>query len=141
MLGWDMRTQYSSFYENLKTMFLEMKNTGSLPFYSWSAFLGNNFWGSKLFYYHDIFDYLSLLIFPNFDYNRIIMLQTLLKLGIAGVVLSLLSISSLFQFYKHYWLIAIYVFFVFIRSVKRSIFPVILYFYSTIFSGNRSLFN
>ena len=28
MLGWDMRTQYSSFYENLKTMFLEMKNTG-----------------------------------------------------------------------------------------------------------------
>ena len=43
MLGWDMRTQYSSFYENLKTMFLEMKNTGSLPFYSWSAFLGNNF--------------------------------------------------------------------------------------------------
>ena len=85
MLGWDMRTQYSSFYENLKTMFLEMKNTGSLPFYSWSAFLGNNFWGSKLFYYHDIFDYLSLLIFPNFDYNRVIMLQTFVKLGIAGV--------------------------------------------------------
>ena len=84
LLGWDMRTQYSSFYENLKTMFLEMKNTGTLPFYSWATFLGNNFWGSKLFYYHDLFDYLSLLIFPNFDYNRIIMIQTFVKLQIAG---------------------------------------------------------
>lgn len=84
MLGWDMRTQYSSFYENLRTMFIEMKNTRSLPFYSWSAFLGNNFWGSKLFYYHDIFDYLSLLLFPGFEYNQVIMIQSFVKLLIAG---------------------------------------------------------
>ncbi|WP_370778024.1 YfhO family protein [Holdemania massiliensis] len=84
MLGWDMRTQYSSFYENLKTMFIEMKQLHSLPFYSWATFLGNNFWGSKLFYYHDVFDYFTLLLFPFLEYNRVIMLQTFVKLIIAG---------------------------------------------------------
>ena len=84
MLGWDMRTQYSSFYENLKTMFIEMKQLHNLPFYSWATFLGNNFWGSKLFYYHDVFDYFTLLLFPFLEYNRVIMLQTFVKLIIAG---------------------------------------------------------
>lgn len=83
ILGWDMRTQYSLFYENLKTMIQESVQQHSLPFYSWSTFLGNNFWANKLFYYHDIFDYLSILL-KNVSYSHIIILQTCIKLMIAG---------------------------------------------------------
>lgn len=85
ILGWDMRTQYSSFYENLKTMMAEAGASNTLPFYSWVSFLGNNFWGSKLFYYHNVFDYLALLLFPDMEYDGVVMIQSFFKLLLAGL--------------------------------------------------------
>lgn len=81
MLGWDMRTQYSYFYENLQTMFNTAIEFNNLPFYSWSTFLGNNFWSNKLFYYHDIFDYICAIL--RFSYNNTIILQIVVKSLIA----------------------------------------------------------
>lgn len=82
MIGWDMRTQYSYFYENLQTMIETSFEFNSLPFYSWSTFLGNNFWASKLFYYHDIFDYICAI--AKISYNNAIILQVIIKSLIAA---------------------------------------------------------
>lgn len=84
VIGWDMRTQYAYFYENLKTMMRDSLEFKSLPFYSWSSFLGNNFWGSKIFYYHNIFDYLSVFFARGLSYSNIIILQTMAKMLIAA---------------------------------------------------------
>lgn len=84
ILGWDMQTLYSSNFENLRTMIQELMNNKILPFWSWSSFLGNDFYSSKLFYFQDIFDYPFAL--TNLLYSDIIMIQTFLKFMIATLV-------------------------------------------------------
>ncbi|SJZ58321.1 YfhO family protein [Anaerorhabdus furcosa] len=91
ILSWDMRTQYSLFYENLKTAFETSIQEGTLPFFSWTTFLGNNFWASKLFYYHDIFDYF-FTVFKNLTYSQIVMIQTVIKV---------MGASLFFYYYCH----------------------------------------
>ena len=57
ILGWDMRTIYSSNFENLRTMVQAFRTGGTLPYWSWVNFLGNDFYSSKLFYFNDFFEY------------------------------------------------------------------------------------
>lgn len=92
ILGWDMRTQYSLFFENLKTMLSQSITEHSLPFYSWSTFLGNNFWAAKLFYYHDLFDYL-FAAFRTLSYSNVGMIQTCIKVLIAALCFNYYSLK------------------------------------------------
>ena len=83
-LGWDVRTQYSSFFEELRTVLQQSLQEHKLPFYSWNYFLGNNFYASKLFYYHDFLDWFFAL-FTNWSYNNVIIAQTYIKFLISGL--------------------------------------------------------
>ena len=83
-LGWDMRTQYSSFFEELRTMLTMAVQERKIPFYSWNYFLGNNFYSNKLFYYHDFIDWFFAL-FTDLSYNSVIMIETYIKFIISSV--------------------------------------------------------
>jgi hypothetical protein len=82
VLGWDMRTLYSSNFESLRTMLHQWVSTGQPPFWSWSTFLGNDYYSSKLFYFQDVFDY--PFAFTSWNYSTIAMIQTYLKFLTAG---------------------------------------------------------
>lgn len=82
ILGWDMRTIYSSNFENLRTMLAAWKNTGTLPYWSWVNFLGNDFWSSKLFYFNDFWEY--FFAFTSMPYSEAIVWMTFLRYLTAG---------------------------------------------------------
>lgn len=82
ILGWDMRTLYSSNFENLRTEVQAFLKDGTLPFWSWVSFLGNDFYSTKLFYFNDFFD--IAFAFTNLPYTTVIMCSTYLKFLIAG---------------------------------------------------------
>ena len=74
---------YASNFENLRTVLQNFRNNGILPFWSWSSFLGNDFYSTKLFYFHDIYDYPFAL--TDLAYSDIIFIQTYLKFMTAGL--------------------------------------------------------
>ncbi|MCI5773771.1 MAG: YfhO family protein, partial [Erysipelotrichaceae bacterium] len=82
VLGWDMRTLYSSNFEGLRNFLHSCLENKELPFWSWHSFLGNDYYSSKLFYFQDIFDYPFAL--TNLNYYTIIKIQTYLKFITAG---------------------------------------------------------
>ncbi|MGN1389102.1 MAG: YfhO family protein, partial [Bulleidia sp.] len=82
ILGWDMRTIYSSNFENLRTMLAQWKNTGTLPYWSWVNFLGNDFYSSKLFYFNDFWEY--FFAFTDLKYTDAIIWMTYLRFLTAG---------------------------------------------------------
>ena len=82
VLGWDMRTLYSSNFEALRTQVQEWISTRHFHFWSWVSFLGNDYYSSKLFYFQDPFDYPFAL--THLPYTTIIMIQTYLKFLVAG---------------------------------------------------------
>lgn len=73
--GTDLKPQWFFFYTEFKKLMFNFINNKTLPFYSWSLFLGNNFYASKSYYMMgDIFAYIGL-IFKNlnfFDLNLIL---------------------------------------------------------------------
>lgn len=83
MLGWDMRTEYSSNFYNLRYLLREAVSTHQLPFYSWHTILGNNYWSTKLFYFQDSFDY-PFALCTNWNYYTVVQIQTYLKFLISG---------------------------------------------------------
>ena len=97
ILGWDMRVLYASNFENLRTMLQNWRDTGTLPFWSWSSFLGNDFYSTKLFYFQDVFDY--PFAFTDMMYSDIIMIQTYLKFMVAG--LSFLYYAHINHYSRH----------------------------------------
>ena len=80
----DSRHQYVAFFEELRTMFREVLTLKRLPFYSWNYLFGNNFWASKLFYYHDFFDYFFVIFRSSLHYYDIAFIQTIVKIYIAA---------------------------------------------------------
>ncbi|MFV0379915.1 MAG: YfhO family protein [Anaerorhabdus sp.] len=102
--GYDIRQQHYPFFEEFRnewTSFLSFGSfpkifTNDLPFYSWTSFLGSNFWASKAYYtLGDIYNYL-FLPFKALHYFDIRFIQTILKFMIAG----LSSYLFLKKFYK-----------------------------------------
>lgn len=91
ILGWDMRTIYSSNFENLRTMLTEWKANGTLPFWSWANFLGNDFYSSKLFYFNDFWEY--VFAWTSMKYTDAIIWMTYLRFLTAGFA---------FYAYSHY---------------------------------------
>ncbi|MBR2794221.1 MAG: YfhO family protein [Solobacterium sp.] len=77
ILGWDMRTIYSSNFENLRTMVQAFRQHGTLPYWSWVNFLGNDFYSSKLFYFNDFFEY--FFAFTSLPYSTAIVFMTYLR--------------------------------------------------------------
>ena len=82
ILGWDMRTIYSSNFENLRTMTDSWRNSGTLPYWSWVNFLGNDFYSSKLFYFNDFWEY--IFVFTSLPYSEAIVYMTYLRFLTAG---------------------------------------------------------
>ena len=82
ILGWDMRTIYSSNFEALRTMITAWKETGTLPYWSWVNFLGNDFYSSKLFYFNDFWEY--FFVFTKLPYSEAIVYMTYLRFLTAG---------------------------------------------------------
>ena len=77
ILGWDMRTIYSSNFENLRTMVDAFRQNHTLPYWSWVNFLGNDFYSSKLFYFNDFFEY--FFVFTKLPYSEAIVWMTFLR--------------------------------------------------------------
>ncbi len=88
ILGLDMRTIYSSNFEGLRTMLAQWRQNGSLPFWNWSNFLGNDFYSSKLFYFNDLWEYLFAL--GDLPYTTAILWMTYLRF-----------LSGAFSFYAY----------------------------------------
>ena len=82
ILGWDMRTIYSSNFENLRTMVDAWRESGTLPYWSWVNFLGNDFYSSKLFYFDDFWEY--FFVFTKLPYSEAIVYMTYLRYLTAG---------------------------------------------------------
>jgi len=83
ILGWDMRTIYSSNFENLRTMVRAWQSDGTLPYWSWVNLLGNDFYSSKLFYFNDFFEY--FFVFTDLPYSEAIVWMTWLRYLTAGL--------------------------------------------------------
>ena len=83
LLGWDMRTEYCSYFYNLRYMLRTAAAEHKIPFYSWTTFLGNDYYSTKLFYYQDVFDY-GFAFFTDWTYYQVIVIQVFLKFLIAG---------------------------------------------------------
>lgn len=80
----DIQTQWFPFYNEIRRLLLSFLKEGNLPFYSWTAFLGNNYWASKSYYgLFDIFNYLTF--FTNLQFFDAHQLLTVLKLMVGGV--------------------------------------------------------
>ncbi len=77
IVGWDMRTIYVSNFENLRTMMQAWVKDGTMPFWTWASFLGNDFWSSKLFYFNDFFE--IPFAFTDMKYDYAIMIMTYVK--------------------------------------------------------------
>jgi uncharacterized membrane protein YfhO len=84
IIGWDVRNQYSYFYELFINKTIESIHTLTFPFYSWELFLGNNYYTSKLFYYQNFYD-VFLLLFNKLDFYKIQMLEIYVKFLVSGI--------------------------------------------------------
>lgn len=65
--GADLRSQWYTFFYEFKRLIKDFIQNGNLPFYSWTTFLGNNFYASKGYYLvGDIYNYIGLFLNDNF---------------------------------------------------------------------------
>lgn len=95
--GTDIKPQWFPFYEEFRNLITAFFQEGSLPFYSWSLFLGNNFYASKSYYLMgDLFSYLGLL-FPTQFFDTALIL-TILKIMVASLSFNALLSQMNMQF-------------------------------------------
>ena len=81
--GTDIKTQWFEFYTEFSHLIKNFFLNHDLPFYSWTTFLGANFWASRSYYLiGDIFNYISLLFRTNFFNSYLII--TILKIYVAS---------------------------------------------------------
>lgn len=65
--GTDLRSQWYEFYFEFKRLIKDLIVNHHLPFYSWTTFLGNNFYASKGYYLiGDVYNYIGLFLSDNF---------------------------------------------------------------------------
>lgn len=81
--GTDIRPQWFPFYEEFRNLMSNFIHNKSLPFYSWSTFLGTNFFASKSYYLMgDLFSYLGLLF--NTEFFQTAFILEIIKFYIAA---------------------------------------------------------
>lgn len=80
----DLNTQYVDFFAAFRRIMLD----GESPFYAWAKGLGGNFWGLFAYYLASPFSLITLL-FPEAYLTEALTLVTLLKVGCAGLSMSL----------------------------------------------------
>lgn len=67
LIGTDLRSQWYEFYYEFRRLIKEIIINHKWPFYSWTTFLGNNFYASKGYYLiGDIYSYIGLFLNDNF---------------------------------------------------------------------------
>lgn len=89
--GTDIKPQWFLFYEEFRNLITNFIETGTFPFYSWTMFLGNNFFASKSYYLMgDIFSYFGLLF--NMQFFNMALLIEIIKFFVAA--------STMFMFLK-----------------------------------------
>ena len=87
MLGNDQTTQYDLFYEEWIHLIKEFIKSGRLPFYSWTDFLGNNFYATKSYYVvGDPFVFFHLI--SPFSLNYSLLLVEVLLVFVSGLSFS-----------------------------------------------------
>lgn len=85
VLGTDNQQQWNLLYVEFYKLLDNFFATGELPFYSWTRFLGNNFYASKSIYtIGDIYVWIGY-IFKNFHYFDIAAILNYLKLIVSGI--------------------------------------------------------
>lgn len=83
LYGTDIRPQWFPFYEEFSFLLDNLFKNGSLPFYSWSSFLGTNFFASKSYYLMgDVFSYFGYL--TKLGFFDMALLTEILKFYVAG---------------------------------------------------------
>lgn len=90
--GGDLQPSWYAFYTEMQNLISvsAILQHFRLPFYSWTMFLGNNFWASKAFYgLSDIFNYITLYL-PVHFYTAF-EIQTAIKITLAGYTFFLLA--------------------------------------------------
>lgn len=93
--GTDIKPQWFEFYTEFKNLIIQFFETKQFPFYSWTLFLGNNFFASKSYYLMgDVFSYIGLLL--PFQFFDISMTLEIFKFLISG--LSMYYLLSCFCF-------------------------------------------
>ena len=103
------------------------RSAGTLPFWSWNIFIGNNFWSAKSFLFlGDIYSYLMILLKNHFYIN--IMIITFLKFIIAALSFYLYGLTRSWK--QNTILIGSLLFAFSSWAMKTVEFPVFLSFYS-----------
>ena len=85
----DTREENFAFYNELIQLFEMFRKTGSLPFYSWSDFLGTNFFVSKMWYIMTDIPMLFCAWFKVYFWDALI-LTTIFKMILASLSMYLL---------------------------------------------------
>lgn len=82
--GGDIKTQWYPFYVANRRLVIDSIRDGSMPFYSWILFLGNNIWSSMMSYgFVDVFNIIFYLFKK--EYFFIFDIQFILKTIVGGL--------------------------------------------------------
>ena len=129
VIGPDMRSQVRPIFVEFKRLIKNLLTTGTLPFWSWNVFLGNNFWSAKSFLFlGDIYSYIMILLKNHFYIN--VMIITFLKFIISAISFYLYGRT---REWKHKTLLIGSLLFAFSSWAMKTVeFPVFLSFYSFI---------
>lgn len=95
-IGQDFRDQFALFYYDFVQTITNSIKTRTLPFYSFDIFLGNSYWSSRLFYYNNIYDFITYpisVLFDNIRYEEISIIQLSLKAYVSAL--------SMFSYVKY----------------------------------------
>ena len=127
VIGPDMRSQVRPIFVEFKRLIKSFITAGTLPFWSWNIFIGNNFWSAKSFLFlGDIYSYLMILLKNHFYIN--IMIITFLKFIIAALSFYLYGLTRSWK--QNTILIGSLLFAFSSWAMKTVEFPVFLSFYS-----------
>ncbi|WP_195396750.1 YfhO family protein [Holdemania sp. 1001302B_160321_E10] len=123
----DTREENFAFYNELIQLFEMFRKTGSLPFYSWSDFLGTNFFVSKMWYIMTDIPMLFCAWFKVYFWDALI-LTTIFKMILAS--LSMYLLLGMFSFKESTKVIGSILYAFSAGMMYYSVYPIFLFSYS-----------
>lgn len=123
----DTREENYAFYNELIQLFDLFKKNGTLPFYSWSDFLGTNFFVSKMWYIMTDIPMLICAWFKIYFWDALIF-TTIFKMMLAS--LSMYLLLGMFSFKESTKIIGAFLFAFSAGVIYYSVYPIFLLSYS-----------
>ena len=123
----DTREENFAFYNELMQLLEVFRKTGSLPFYSWSDFLGTNFFVSKMWYIMTDIPIVICAWFKIFFWDALI-ITTIFKMILASFSKYLLL--GMFTFKERTRMIGAFLFAFSAGMIYYSVYPIFLFSYS-----------